>query len=81
MYETASVFKSFDQMERGRYRTALGYLGGIEYYPMNKSNLHFFACFVGRSYDFSDRAKELFNARNYHTQRVSVGFIYKLPMY
>ena len=81
MYETASVFKSFDQMERGRYRTALGYLGGIEYYPQERSNLHFFACFVGRSYDFSDRAKELFNARNYHTQRVSVGFIYKLPMY
>ncbi len=81
MYETSSIFKSFDQMEKGRYRTSLGYIGGLEYYPLQKSNLHFFATFVGRSYDYSERAKELLGAKNFHTQRVSVGLIYKIPMF
>ena len=76
----ASVVKTTGDLTKGNYSSTVSYIGGIEYYPM-KSNLHFFACFVGRSYDFTDRAKELFSAQNFHTQRVSVGFIYKIPMY
>ena len=39
MYETASVYKASDEVEKGKYRTAWGYAGGIEFYPM-ESNLH-----------------------------------------
>ena len=76
MYETASVTEATETIEKGKYRTSLGYLGGIEYYPM-ESNLHFFLTYVGRTYKYEARA----NHDDYSTNRVSVGFIYQLPMF
>lgn len=63
----------------GNYRTSWGYLGGIEYYPM-ETNLHFFVTYVGRSYDFTSRAKVL-GQENYSTNRISVGFIWQMPVF
>ncbi len=80
MYETASVFKASENVEKGKYRTSYGYLAGVEFYPMEDSNLHFFCTFVGRSYNFTDRAK-VHGQSNHSTQRVEVGFIYQLPMF
>lgn len=77
MYETASVSKTRGDIEKGNYRTSYGYLAGIEYYPLEDSNLHFFCTFVGRSYKFTDRAAQ----KGYNTQRLEVGFIYQLPMF
>lgn len=79
MYETASVTKATDGIEKGNYRTSWGYLAGVEFYPM-KTNLHFFLTYVGRSYDFTHRAKVL-GQENYSTNRLSLGFIYQLPMF
>lgn len=76
MYETASVTEATENIEKGKYRTSLGYFGGIEYYPM-ESNLHFFLTYVGRSYMYEERA----HAEDCQTNRVSVGFIYQLPMF
>ena len=76
MYETASVTEESELVAKGKYRTSLGYLGGIEYYPM-KSNLHFFLTYVGRHYIY----EEIANKPDYSTNRVSVGFIYQLPMF
>ena len=83
MYETASITDKISLLEfplvnSGQYRTSLGYLGGIEYYPMENSNLHFFLTYVGRSYLYNE---ELVSYANYQTNRVSVGFIYQLPMF
>ena len=69
MYETASVYKASDEVEKGKYRTAWGYAGGIEFYPM-ESNLHFFLAYVGRSYKYTDRAKAL-GEDNFSTSCVS----------
>ncbi|MBQ5856865.1 MAG: OprO/OprP family phosphate-selective porin [Bacteroidales bacterium] len=77
MYETASVTEESELVAKGKYRTSLGYLAGLEYYPM-ESNLHFFLTYVGRSYLYNE---ELINTANYQTNRVSVGFIYQLPMF
>ena len=81
MYETASMTMGYPlhypAIEEGQYRTSLGYLGGIEYYPM-ESNLHFFLTYVGRHYMYNH---ELVNYKDYSTNRVSVGFIYQLPMF
>ena len=63
----------------GNYRISVGYLTGIEYYPM-ESNLHLFLTFVGQTHLFTDRAKAL-GQSDYSTQRVSVGFIYQLPAF
>lgn len=84
MYETASAGKqltadSGDIVEKGKYRTSLGYFAGLEYYPM-ESNLHFYLTYVGRSYKFEDRAKA-FGFDDYSTNRISVGFIYQLPVF
>lgn len=79
MYETAGLFKSNEYRDSGRYRTSWGYLGGIEYYPM-KQNLHLFLTYIGRNYVFTERAKAL-GYDNYCTNRISVGFIYQLPVF
>lgn len=76
MYETASLKESTGIFEKGKYRTSLGYLAGLEYYPM-ESNLHFFLTYVGRSYMYEDKVAH----QDYQTNRVSVGFIYQLPMF
>lgn len=62
-----------------RIYTAWGYAGGIEFYPM-ESNLHFFLAYVGRSYKYTDRAKAL-GEDNFSTHRVSVGFIWQMPVF
>lgn len=79
MYETASVSKAREELEKGKYRTSWGYLGGLEYYPMEE-NLHFFITYIGRSFDYTDRAKVL-GAGNTNPQRIEIGLIYQLPMF
>lgn len=79
MYETASVTKGSEDVAKGKYRTSWGYFAGIEYYPM-ETNLHFFLTYVGRNYNFSSCAKTL-GQENYSTNRVSVGFIWQMPVF
>lgn len=80
MYETASVYKDSEIFESGKYRTAWGYQGGIEFYPMADENLHLFLTGTGRAYSLTERAKAL-DAVLDNTGRLSVGFIYKLPLF
>ena len=79
MYETASVTKSTEDIAKGNYRTSWGYLAGVEYYPM-ETNLHFFLTYVGRSYNFTSRAK-IRGQEDYSTNRISVGFIWQMPVF
>ena len=79
MYETASLSKKTEQMEKGKYRTSYGYFGGIEFYPMTE-NLHFFATYMGRAYHFTGRAKAL-DCTNYNTSTLSLGLIYHIPLF
>ena len=67
-------------IEKGKYRTAYGYLAGIEFYPLKSSNLHFFLTYVGRHYSYTDRAKVL-GCENYSTNRISLGYIWQVPMF
>lgn len=87
MAENEGVYKTHQQVgdpdhtiEKGRYRTAWGYIGGIEYYPFKDRNLHFFATYVGRSYNYSDLAKA-YGSENYTTNRLSIGFIWQMPVF
>ena len=79
MYETAGLYVENSLREKGKYRTSWGYIGGVEYYPM-KSNLHFFLTYVGRSYRFTNRAKAL-GWGDHSTDQITMGFIYKLPVF
>lgn len=87
MAENEGVYKTTQQagapditVEKGRYRTAWGYIGGIEYYPFKDRNLHFFATYVGRNYKYSDHAKA-FGVEDYTTNQLSVGFIWQMPVF
>lgn len=80
MLENEGFSKSNGSIEKGKYRTALGYFAGIEYYPMKNSNLHFFLTYVGRHYSYTDKAKA-YGAADYSTNRISLGYIWQLPMF
>ena len=90
MIENEGVYSSHEQMntsatdtfevEKGRYRTAYGYIGGVEYYPFKDRNLHFFAAYVGRHYSYTDRAKA-YGVESYNTNRFSLGFIWQMPVF
>ena len=77
MYETASLDKKVGSYADGKYRTSLGYFAGLEYYPMENSNLHFFLTYVGRKYNYTSKV----DLKDYDTNRVSLGFIYQLKMF
>lgn len=83
MYETGSIYKTREEegeLPKGKYRTAWGYQAGIEFYPMADENLHIFLTGTARSYHLTEKAQAL-GASIENTQRLSVGFIYKLPLY
>lgn len=80
IYNTTGKYKDGEFAEKGKYRTTYTYIGVLEYYPMEKSNFHFFANYIGNSFRYTDRAKALGNS-NSETNRVSVGFIYQLPVF
>ena len=80
MIDSAAMLNSSDRYAKGNYRTTLGYLAGVEFYPMADSNLHFFCTFIGQTSLFTDKAK-VFGQGDYSTQMASLGLIYKLPMF
>ncbi len=79
MFETASLYKENDELAKGNYRTSIGYITGVEYYPMD-TNLHFYLSFFGQNHIFTQRAKA-FGKDDYDVQRLSLGFIYQLPVF
>lgn len=80
MYENAGIYKAHDGLAKGRYRNSFGYIGGIEYYPFADRNLHFFATYIGRKYNYTDLGKAFGNT-NYSTNAISVGFIWQMPVF
>lgn len=80
MLENEGFSKANGAIEKGKYRTAYGYLAGLEFYPLKNSNLHFFLTYVGRHYSYTDRAKA-YGVDDYSTNRISLGYIWQLPMF
>ena len=78
MYETAEIRKSNGLLLSGKYRTTLGYQGGIEYYPM-KENLHFFAAYRGKRYTYTALGKN-FQAFDEYPQIFFLVMIYKITI-
>ena len=80
MYENAGIYKAHEGLAKGRYRNSFGYIGGLEYYPLNDSNLHFFVTYIGRRFNYTDLGKEYGNS-NYNTNQFQVGFIWQMPVF
>lgn len=79
MYDTASTTQGNKKLESGHYSTTYGYMGGVEFTPF-KTPLRFFANYVGRRYEYTNRAKAL-GYDNNNTDRISLGFLYRLPVF
>ncbi|HEY5826703.1 MAG TPA: porin [Cyclobacteriaceae bacterium] len=62
-------------------RDAWGFIPAVEYYPWSDLNIKFFANWIGRSYVYSDYAKERFGSVDYTTGRFTVGFISPLGIF
>jgi hypothetical protein len=80
MIETAGFAKTTQEHQNGTYRTSYGYIGGIEYYPIEKSDLRFYGAFVGRTFNYKDCAR-VYGCSNNNTQRIQLGLIYQLPIF
>ena len=74
MYETASVSK----LERGKnYRKSFGYMSSVEYYPLKDQDFRVFLAYVGRKYDFSEKS----GLKDYNTNRIELGFMYRIKAF
>lgn len=76
-HDRASVYKENEVFSKGNYLSSWGYQGGIEFFPMADSNLHLFLNATGKVYKNIQKA----NIVNQKDQfRVSLGFVYRLPI-
>lgn len=81
MYETAGAANATKEGNKERpiaypkVLTSYGYIGGIEYYPIDGENLHFFLTYIGRSHRHIEPEKSGDN------HRLSLGFIYQIPLF
>ena len=74
MYETASISK----MEQGKnYRKSFGYIGSVEFYPIKDQDFRVFLAYVGRKYDFSEKS----GLKDYNTNRIELGFMYRIKAF
>lgn len=69
MYETAET------PQAGRYRTALGYIGSLEYYPVADQDFRVFLAYIGRDYLYDVSIPDV------HTNRIELGFMYRIKAY
>lgn len=76
MYETAGAGSSSRWGDQKKELTTLSYVGGVEYYPMPKSDLHFFLVYTGKYFDYTSPVRKDFN-----TNRLSLGFIWQIPVF
>lgn len=76
MYETARVGKSdLPANFKDGERNSFGYFVGVEYLPFKDQDLRFFATYVGRKYTY------VTDALNTHTNRFSIGMMYRIKAF
>ena len=74
MYELASIH-SVEAFKN--YRTSIGWVGSLEYYPLKDQDLRFFVAYVGRQHKYSAESM----LENINTNRIELGFRYRIKAY
>ncbi len=74
MYETASVDDIANYKD---YRKSFGYIGALEYYPLEGQDLRFSFSYIGRKFDYSKEC----GLKDYNTNRIEVGFMYRIKAF
>lgn len=73
-YETASVSK-VDELKD--YRKSFGWIGSLEYYPVQDQDFRVFLSYIGHKYDFSKQC----GLKDYDTNRIELGFMYRIKCF
>jgi len=73
-YENASMRK-IESLKN--YRTSIGYDAAIEFYPDKSQDLRFFLAYIGHHYGFNEAS----GLSNYNTNRIELGFMYRIKCY
>ena len=74
MYEVADV-RNIDMFNN--YRTALGYFGSLEYYPVKSQDFRIYLAYLGRHYDYSKRC----GLKDRSTSRIELGMMYRIKCF
>lgn len=79
-YETAGVYESNGIFSKGRYITSWNAQACLEWFPLTEDRgLKLFAHYVYHGHHLTENALSL-NAYKPHTQRISVGLVYVMPV-
>ena len=79
-YETAGVYEDNGIFTAGRYMTAWNAQGCVEWFPFEEeAGFKVFAHYVYKSFDLTDRALAIGGYKP-HTQRISLGIQYIIPV-
>ena len=80
MYETATNDGNENANLDDEFRTSYAYMTGLEYHPIAEG-LKIFFTYTGRYFDYDSSLTENLGLEDQHTNRFSVGMIYRLKMY
>lgn len=80
-WERNGVYKAAGDVKKGNYGTDWLYIGGIEYYPMKESGLHFFLTYIGQNTRHSDLAVSYGAQKSSYTNTLTCGFIWQIPLF
>lgn len=79
-YETAGVYEANGMFAKGRYITSWNAQACLEWFPFNEDKgLKIFAHYVYHGHKLAENALSL-NAYMPHTQRISLGLVYVMPV-
>ncbi len=76
-HNRAYISKESQTMKKGNYLSSWTYQGGLEFFPFADNNLHVFLNCTGVAYS---GAKVAYNTDTKNTMRLSLGFVYRLPI-
>ncbi|WP_195715308.1 porin [Ancylomarina sp. 16SWW S1-10-2] len=80
MYETATNDGNKDENLDDEFRKSYAYMAGVEFHPI-ADDLKVFFTYTGRFFDYESSITENLGIQDQHTNRLSLGLIYRLKMY
>lgn len=73
-YETANV-KNIDKLKN--FRKSIGWAGSVEYYPDKSQDFRVFLAYIGHKYNYSEKI----GLSSHNTNRIELGFMYRIKCY
>ena len=73
-YETTTV-KDIEELKN--YRKSIGWIGSLEYYPVKSQDFRMFLAYVGKKVDYTEKC----GLSDYNTNRIELGFMYRIKCY